>query len=347
MNFLANSPAPSTLPFHRRLAASCAIIAGLAATIAATLPSVASAADSSKLPDQLVISSFDGAHDNRLWDRSLKLAARSGARFIYFLSCTFLTEKAEARRYKAPGHTAGRSNVGFAKDKAEVLTRLDHVWSAYRAGHEIGSHGCGHFDGKGWSEAQWQSEFNQFDDALLNAWANNGGNAPAGWNNFTKSAIKGFRAPYLSTGKEMFAALEKHGFAYDASSVSLGPAMPDFSHLTARFALPLIAEGPKDRRIIAMDYNLFARHSDAIETPAKSAEFEERALSAFRTAFAAEYSGQRKPLQLGFHFVEMNGGAYWRALERFAKETCGRPDVACVTYQEAIRRLNGRNGSAS
>jgi hypothetical protein len=68
-------------------------------------------------------------------------------------------------------------------------------------------------------------------------------------------------------------------------------------------------------------------------------EFEERALNAFQAAFEAEYSGERRPLQLGFHFVEMNGGAYWRALERFAGEVCGQPEVACVSYQEAIDRM--------
>jgi len=32
----------------------------------------------------------------------------------------------------------------------------------------------------------------------------------------------------------------------------------------------------------------------------------------------------------------MNGGAYWRALDRFLTETCGKPDVACVSYAEAL-----------
>ena len=43
----------------------------------------------------------------------------------------------------------------------------------------------------------------------------------------------------------------------------------------------------------------------------------------------------------------MNGGAYWNALERFIDETCGQPDVACVTYDEAVRRLKPADGSAS
>ncbi|MDP3524291.1 MAG: polysaccharide deacetylase [Hoeflea sp.] len=296
---------------------------------------------------QLVLISFDGAHDNALWERSLKLGDSAGARFTYFLSCTFLMSRDARAGYKAPGHSAGRSNVGFAKDSADVLARLGHIWGAVQAGHEIGSHGCGHYDGKDWSKSDWLTEFRQFDAALANAWTNNGGEPPAGWAGFAGSAVTGFRAPYLSTGDGLFAALAAHGLSYDASTVSRGPVMPDLSRPTARFALPLIPEGPQGRRIIAMDYNLFVRHSAAFETASKAKEFEERTLAAFRAAFEAEYAGERRPLQLGFHFVEMNGGAYWSALERFAAETCGRPEVACVTYQDALRRLERGQGSAS
>lgn len=298
-------------------------------------------------PEQLVLISFDGAHDNALWERSLRLSDRSGARFTYFLSCTFLMSKNDRKAYKAPGQSAGRSNVGFATDRADVEARLGHIWAAHQTGHEIGSHGCGHFDGKDWSKSDWLNEFSQFDSALEHAWSNNGAEAPAGWASFVRSGVTGFRAPYLSTGDGLFAALAAHGLHYDASTVSRGPVMPDLSRPTARFALPLIPEGPKGRPIIAMDYNLFVRHSAAFETPSKSKAFEERTLDAFRTAFEAEYTGKRRPLQLGFHFVEMNGGAYWNALERFVAETCNRPDVACVTYHDALRRLDSANASAS
>ena len=141
--------------------------------------------------------------------------------------------------------------------------------------------------------------------------------------------------------------MRARGLSYDASAVSNGPLPPELESAVARFALPLIPEGPRQRPIIGMDYNLFVRHSAGIETPSKSEEFEARALDAFRSAFEAEYTGERRPLQLGFHFVEMNGGAYWNALERFVDEVCGQPEVACVTYQEAIRRLKPADGSAS
>lgn len=312
---------------------------GLTGAIVLLLTSLDAAAAEAARPEQIVLISFDGAHDNRLWQRSLKTGELTGAKFTYFLSCTFLISRDARKTYKAPGHSAGRSNVGFAPDRADVVERLGHIWAAHQEGHEIGSHGCGHFDGKDWSKDDWSAEFDQFDGVVSNAWAENEVQPPAGWSDFVASEIKGFRAPYLSTGTALHAALADHGLSYDASTVSDGPAFPDFTQPVARFALPMVPEGPNGRPIIAMDYNLFVRHSGAEEDPSKSEEFEMRALDAFRTAFEAEYSGKRRPLQLGFHFVEMNGGAYWRALERFALETCGRPEVACITYQEAMRRL--------
>jgi hypothetical protein len=130
--------------------------------------------------------------------------------------------------------------------------------------------------------------------------------------------------------------LEDGGFTYDASLVSKGPALPVASGAIARFALPLVPEGAAQRPVIAMDYNLYVRHSKGKEAPEKSATFEENTLKAYRDAFAKQYDGERIPLQLGFHFVEMNAGAYWRALDRFLTETCGQKDVACVSYVEAM-----------
>ncbi len=312
-----------------------------AITLAVLLSSSAQANEGNVPPTrkQLVIVSFDGAHDNRLWQKSLDMGKRTGAHFTYFLSCTFLMTKAEGgKSYRAPGHKAGRSNVGFAQSREEIAARVRNIWQAKQAGHEIGSHACGHFDGKDWSSRDWTNEFGVFDAALSQAWKAAGieNEQPGGWADFVKSDIRGFRAPYLSTSDGLVPALEKAGFAYDASLVTKGPAWPTSKGGLPRFGLPLIPEGPQQRRVIGMDYNLFIRHSMGVENRKDSAAFEERTLSAYRNAFRAEYEGGRIPLQLGFHFVEMNGGAYWRALDRFLSETCSKPDVACVSYAQAL-----------
>ncbi|MEW9614468.1 polysaccharide deacetylase [Shinella sp. S4-D37] len=287
---------------------------------------------------QLVIVSFDGAHDNLLWEKSRAMAKRTGAHFTYFLSCTFLFPKDTRATYQAPHEKRGRSNVGFSQDREETMLRLGEIWLAKLEGHDIGSHACGHFDGGKWSTEDWKSEFTFFHEALKNAWQNAGvgEREPADWQRFVREDIKGFRAPYLSAGSGLVKALEAHGFTYDASLVSKGPAMPVASGKIARFALPLVPEGAAGRPVIAMDYNLYVRHSKGKEAPEKSAAFEESTLAAYRDAFTKQYDGERIPLQLGFHFVEMNAGAYWRALDRFLTETCGRKDVACVSYAGAM-----------
>lgn len=288
---------------------------------------------------QYVIISFDGAHDLAQWQRSRALAKRTGATFTYFLSCVFLLAPETKGIYRAPGKAAGRSNVGFALSKEEVAGRLGEIWAARAEGHEIASHGCGHFDGGKWNVADWRSEFGSFAGILRDAYALNGiDGEPEGWKDFATAEITGFRAPYLSTNDALRTALADNGFAYDASDVSRGPAEPGRTHGLSRFALPLIAEGPSGRGIIAMDYNLFVRHSAGFEREDKDGTFEQRTLEAFRNAFEGEYRGGRAPLQIGFHFTLMNGGAYWRALERFAVEVCGKADVQCVGYRDYLKR---------
>ncbi|HCL67217.1 MAG TPA: polysaccharide deacetylase [Rhizobium sp.] len=310
-------------------------------------PAVASASEESPATTrepQLLLISFDGAGDNQLWAKSRELAARSKAHFTYFLSCTNLIPRKAAKSYQAPGHRPGKSNVGFAPTVEDVTGRLDHIWQAHLEGHEIASHACGHFDGKDWTKDDWLQEFSTFDTVLTNAWKaiGLGDREPEGWQDFVATGITGFRAPYLSATAALAEAEKTAGLFYDASLVTRGPQWPQRDGELTRFALPLIPEGPQDRRIVGMDYNLFVRHSAGLDDPARSIEFEQRAYKAFKAAFDAQYDGERIPLQLGFHFVEMNGGAYWRALDRLVSDVCNRADVACVGYSEAMDMLAKR-----
>lgn len=310
-----------------------------------SFPALANDADQADTkPEQLVVVSFDGAHDNRLWEKSRDMAKRTGAHFTYFLSCTFLMTKENRKSYQAPHEPRGKSNVGFAPDSADVVKRLDQIWLARAEGHDIGSHACGHFDGGKWSAEDWAQEFDFFRNTLRDAWQNAGvpEREPVEWKDFADKEIIGFRAPYLSSSPALDQALHDFGFRYDASPVSKGPTIPGKRDGLVRFALPLIAEGPSAKPVVAMDYNLYVRHSRGKEDARNSATYEERTLAAYRAAFEKQYSGERIPLQLGFHFVEMNAGAYWRALDRFLAETCSKPDVACVSHREAMDILAKR-----
>lgn len=290
-------------------------------------------------PTQYVIISFDGAQPIEQWERSRALAKRTGATFTYFLSCVYLIAPEHKHDYQAPSEKAGKSNVGFAVSKEDVAARLGEIWNARAEGHDIASHACGHFDGSAWSKADWAREFKSARHFMREAYSLNGiDDEPAGWREFVDTGITGFRAPYLATGPGLYDALPDARFTYDVSGVSRGPAGPAIKGDVIRFALPEIPEGPSSRPVIAMDYNMFVRHSGGFERDDKDAVFENRAYDAFQTAFDEEYQSKRTPLELGFHFTLMNGGAYWRALERFATDVCTKPDVACVSYRDYIAR---------
>ena len=299
-------------------------------------------------PRQVIIISFDSARDISQWKRSRALAQRTGAHFTYFLSCVFLLSPETRKEYTAPGKTAGKSNIGFAASKQEVTERLEQIGLAASEGHDIASHGCGHFDGKDWSKADWLKEFGSFEHILENAYAINGiAPEPKGWRDFARHAVVGFRAPYLSTSKALYEALPAAGYQFDASGVSQGPARPATSHGIMHFSLPQIPEGPESRPVIAMDYNLYVRHSGGFERPSKANEFANRTYDAFRAAFDAQYQGKRVPLELGFHFALMNDGAYWNALERFAGEVCVKADVECISFRDYVSRQDAAQKQAS
>jgi hypothetical protein len=116
---------------------------------------------------------------------------------------------------------------------------------------------------------------------------------------------------------------------------------------TTRFALPLIPEGEKAKPVVAMDYNLYVRHSGGTEKAAMADAYTERAYQAFRAAFDAEHNGKRLPLELGFHFTLMNNGAYWNALERFAGEVCVKADVECISFRDYVERQPARQAQAT
>ncbi len=71
--------------------------------------------------------------------------------------------------------------------------------------HEIGSHACGHYKGREWSKRSWVKEFDAFDRIMRDAYKNNG-HADAKLEDRVeriKSAVKGFRAPFLATNEAL------------------------------------------------------------------------------------------------------------------------------------------------
>lgn len=323
-------------------------VARLLSALLSCLFALPAFAQSHQSKHQIVAISFDGANDIAQWERSRALARQTGASFTYFVSCVFLLTRADRGVYHPPRLRAGSSNIGFAPSREDVAERLGEIWTAHLEGHDIASHGCGHFDGAKWSKADWSAELKEVRTIFRDAWTLNGvPSEPAGWREFAGKGITGFRAPYLSTSSGLDAALAGNGFLYNASGISRGPQMPFERESVVQFALPTIPEGPAERRVIAMDYNLYVRHSHGKEDVVQADAYEERAYSAFRAAFERQYDGERIPLQIGFHFTLMNGGAYWRALERFAREVCTKPDVECISYRDLAQRIDAQDAGGA
>jgi len=296
-----------------------------------------------KLPQYVVIS-FDGAKNIDIWKDTRALAQKNQARFTYFVSCVYFLYRGNARLYRGPGQRAGRSAIGFARSPENIAERLVQLNQAMKEGHEIASHACGHFNGARWNRAAWQSEFKSFKTILKNAYANNGlAGEPDGWKNLIENNIKGFRAPFMARNNALDQVMGKRGFTYDASRGGYWDVLPKKSPFNVwDFRLAFIPEGPKRRLILAMDYNLYVRHSSARSNPASALRFQSRTYEAYMRYFYKSYNGNRTPVQIGHHFSRWNGSAYWDALSRFVATICPMKDVKCVTYTQLAQALDVR-----
>ena len=166
---------------------------------------------------------------------------------------------------------------------SEVADRLAQIWNARSEGHDIASHACGHFDGKGWSTAQWASEFSAFRAFVRDAYAINGlAGEPAGWKQFAETGIIGLPRALSLDRRQSRRSTGSGRLSLQCQRRLARPGEPSDRHGVVQFALPLIPEGPNGRRVIAMDYNLFVRHSGGFEREDAGAAFENRTYAAFR-----------------------------------------------------------------
>lgn len=309
--------------------------------------------DTEVRPPQFVVLAFDGSQSHEMWRQTIDLAKSlteqgKPTRFTYFISGVYFLAEKNRRLYDAPGRGPGRSAIGWGSSKDnDIAERIARVNEAHEAGHEIASHANGHFDGGSWSEAQWKSEFAQFNRLLFEAAKNNelptdgAGSAPA--LSMEKRSIVGFRAPQLGISKGLWPTLESHGFRYDTSRSALPDYWPKKLPQSGwNFPLAEIKIPGTATRTLSMDYNFYYAQSGARPYTPKSGLFEQQMYEAYIQYFNANYTGNRAPVHIGHHFSLWNGGAYWRAFQRFAKAVCGKSEVKCVTYRELADYLDAQ-----
>jgi peptidoglycan/xylan/chitin deacetylase (PgdA/CDA1 family) len=324
---------------------SMALALACATTVQTNLP--ASAQEQPAPPPQFVMLAFDGGKDNSFWQESRQFAAANKVHFTYFVSCVYYIADADKKTYIEPRNGAGKSTIGWGGTPAEIAERLQQTASAMDEHQEIASHGCGHYDGKQYSASMWNSEFSQFNDIMANAWKHYGNSAePAGWSNyFSKSEYGGFRAPFLSFNKDaLWSALSNMKFVYDTSAPSRAGEWPVKDKGLWEFPLVDVRMATSHRVSLTMDYNFYMAQTGAHSgNPKNFQRYEDEVFNTYMAYFKNSYFGNRAPLHIGHHFAQWNGGAYWKAMQRFAKAVCNSPeypDVQCASYSELVKFMD-------
>ena len=284
-------------------------------------------------PPQFVVVSFDGSGGSALFRYWRAVAARAQARFTFFVSGAYLVDWAHKARYRAPRHTRGESDIGFAPTADYVKATLAEIAAAYVEGHEIGTHFNGHFGGPAagsvgeWNAGDWVDELVQFGEFLFD-----GRSLP-----FGPEEVVGTRTPCLEGNLQaLYPVLKQRGFRYDASQSARLGAWP--RREAGIWSIPLL-ELPfvgHTFRVVSMDYNFLANQTGS------PAEVQRETYLTLKRAFRTSYRGGRSPLSIGYHFETWNRGAYNRALARFLIETCRLADVRCVSIRELVDWLDIR-----
>lgn len=296
-------------------------------------------------PPQFIAIAFDNCTELERWQELSDFAAemnRDGDRihFTFFVSAVNFIASQNRNVYEGPRRPRGASSISFGGAPEDVKRRLDYVNALHAAGHEIASHAVGHFDGRTWSQAEWEKEFRSFDAVLNNIAQNNGFAADVKFA-FPVSDIVGFRAPYLATGAGLYAVLKERKFRYDTSGNSAADAWPEKIDGVWRFNLARLKLANSSRATLSMDYNFFVAQSGAKADPRRQAFFRDQIVQTYLDYFRANYTGNRAPLHIGHHFFDYQGGAYKEALKIFARSVCGLPEVRCVTYKALADFMDG------
>lgn len=279
---------------------------------------------------------FDGSLNLEMWRDTLEFARANDVRFTYFVSGVYFLLDGRRDVYVEPTHGPGHSAIGFGGEAPEELReRVAWVNRAHAAGHEIASHVNGHYDGTHWTLAEWQSELDQFPRLVFDVGANNGlADVAATPYAFEPASIRGFRAPLLGRNEAMYVALSSHHYTYDTSKTSPTGYWPERENGIWNFPLAELRIAGTGKRTLSMDYNFYFSQSDGKPDLAHAAEYRDEMVRTYVAYFASSYVGNRAPVHVGHHFAKWNGGAYWEAMQEFARAVCHLPEVRCTTYRE-------------
>ena len=217
----------------------------------------------------MCIISFDGAHDIAQWQRSRALAARTGAHFTYFLSCVFLLSP-ETRRDLPGARQGGRASRMSASRsrRREVAARLGRIWRRSLRRPRDRQPWLRPFRRQGLERGRLAERIRVLPPHPARRLGDQRHRRRAGgWRDFADNGITGFRAPYLSTGDGLVRGAGGGGLRLRRERRLARPGQPERGGRRRALRAAADPRGPAARRVIAMDYNLFVRHSGGFERP--------------------------------------------------------------------------------
>lgn len=299
-------------------------------------------------PPQYVVLSFDGSKSLSKWQETRQFARENNLKFTYFISGVYYIKGANKNLYVNPTHGIGKSAIGFGGDAADIKQRIYETLKTEKEGNEIASHVNGHYGkaGKFWNYSQWRSEIDQFVRFLSDIFSINGlsaeGNLSYEWSDMLKRSNRGMRAPMLEYNDNMYRVMTEENMTYDTSQVWKQGKWPLKKPGTNIWITPLNGLGIAGtaKKTLSMDYNFYYSQSGGKDNLQNANLFQQQMFDTYMTYFKQNYNGNRAPVIIGHHFSDWNGGAYWRALQSFAKNVCRMPEVKCVTHKELVGFLN-------
>lgn len=320
--------ARSLVAISSLLAAAC--VAGCATDTGDDTDDSSAAASAQDRPPQFVLFAFDGSLNLDFWEESRAWAQRDNVKLTYFMSGVYFLPDAQKSAYTAPhGLGRGKSAIGWGGAATNIKPRYEQVQAAIDEGHEMGSHGNGHFDGSSWTAADWESEFTQFDQIMF-------GRSDTPRISIGAANVVGFRAPQLGYSTGLYTTLVNHHYKYDTSKTAATNYWPQIKSGVWNFPLAELRIVGSGKKTLSMDYNFYYADSRGEPNAANKATYKKQMLDTYMAYFEGNYYGNRAPVHIGHHFSKWNGGAYWEAMQETAHRVCGLPEVKCVTYKELL-----------
>jgi hypothetical protein len=311
-------------------------------------------------PPQYVCISFDGSGSFNFWQQTLRFAEEFNKKFkkqaktlhfTYFISGIHFMPTTHRALYQTYRYVKGRRQkvqgqaaIRFGGKPEWIKKRIEMMFQSIREGHEIGSHVVGHFDSKAWDAFQWDEEFRQFNAIMYPIFQLKQMPQPHRWDHgkllASEMGIVGFRAPYLNTNQHLWPVMRKHGFRYDASGLRRKHLWP-YKNKDGiwRFLLAPLTIVGSGKPTLSMDWNFFIADTNSKydPSPQNRRRYTQQMLETYRRYFAHNYNGNRSPIHIGHHLVNINGNAYHYALQRFIHEVCHLPEVHCSIYKDLLK----------